>query len=303
MSRSEERDWSQYNEQLVQRGQILLKVDALRDWQAHLARMNEGKRGRPYDYPDVMILLFGMMRMAFQLPYRQLEGFARGLGRILDLPAPDYTTLNIRLNRAPLDPQPEVDPNEPVTLAVDSSGVELVREGSEFFRPTQRKDWVKIHVAIDVESKQVISIKPGPGQLHDTRYLYDLLRDAETRVRIDKVLADSGYDSGWNFNLLRIRGITPGIKPRGSSGFLWHRKPPRTARAAVVKRYIRDPEGWKQEVGYNQRQLVESFFSAFKQLFGHRVMSHNWLNVINELYVKAWLYNLWVSLSPDAGAA
>jgi len=38
-----ERDWREYNERLVQRGKILLKVESLRGWQEELYKMNQGK--------------------------------------------------------------------------------------------------------------------------------------------------------------------------------------------------------------------------------------------------------------------
>jgi len=41
-----ERDWREYNERLVQRGKILLKVESLRGWQEELYKMNQGEEFR-----------------------------------------------------------------------------------------------------------------------------------------------------------------------------------------------------------------------------------------------------------------
>ncbi|MFQ5793675.1 MAG: transposase [Candidatus Bipolaricaulia bacterium] len=129
MAHRQSRNWVQYNEQLVRRGEILLKVDVLKDWHQEIARMNEGKRGHPFVYPETLMLPLGMIRAAFHLPYRQLEGFARALGKLTHLPAPDYTTFSLRLPQLRLDPEPQLDPEEPVILVVDSTGIKRTHRG------------------------------------------------------------------------------------------------------------------------------------------------------------------------------
>lgn len=81
-------DWKEYNEQLVQRGEILLSVESLQGWQEELEEMNLGKNGRPFRYPHSLMLFLGTLRVVFSLPYRQLEGLARGLRELISIPAP-----------------------------------------------------------------------------------------------------------------------------------------------------------------------------------------------------------------------
>jgi len=57
--RKPDRDWKEYNEHLVQRGEILLKVERLQGWQEELQEMNLGKNGRPFRYPHSLILFLG----------------------------------------------------------------------------------------------------------------------------------------------------------------------------------------------------------------------------------------------------
>jgi hypothetical protein len=59
-----------------------------------------------------------MIRAAFHLPYRQLEGLAQALRKLVNIPAPDYTTFSLRLSKLGLNPEPQLDPEEPVVLAV-----------------------------------------------------------------------------------------------------------------------------------------------------------------------------------------
>jgi hypothetical protein len=76
-----DRDWKEYNEHLVQRGEILLDVESLQGWQEELEETNLGKNGRPFRYPHSLTLFLGTLRVVFSLPYRQLEGLARRLSR------------------------------------------------------------------------------------------------------------------------------------------------------------------------------------------------------------------------------
>ncbi|MFY9796520.1 MAG: hypothetical protein WBE68_12705 [Candidatus Nitrosopolaris sp.] len=50
-------DWPSYNESLVRRGQVLLDFDVLDGWDHELSKMNLGKVGEPYFYPDSFILI------------------------------------------------------------------------------------------------------------------------------------------------------------------------------------------------------------------------------------------------------
>ena len=242
MMGTDKRNWVRYNENLVQRGEILLRVDLLKNWKQEVAKMNEGKKGRPFAYPNIMMLLYGMMRASFQLPYRQLEGFARSLGKLLDMPAPAYSTFSIRLPKIPMALMPRVDKEKPVVLTVDSSGVKLTQKGQWLFHPHERKQFVKIHVTIDVDTKQVIKVCFSPGQFSDNKYFWSLIRGSQEHVKIEKVLADSGYDSTPNYSLLRRHGIKSGIKPRDSSNLDNYHKVPRTERSAVVRLWEKDPD-------------------------------------------------------------
>jgi hypothetical protein len=90
---SDLRDWKGYNEALVKRGSIFIDLDFVANWQRELKSMNDGKEGGRYRYPESFIKLLAVVH-AYVLPYRQLEGFMRGLTQYVDgLKAPDYTTI------------------------------------------------------------------------------------------------------------------------------------------------------------------------------------------------------------------
>ena len=95
------RNWKKYNESLVKRGEILLDFDVIDNWDSELEKMNEGKEGRKFVYPESFIKLLGYMRAYFHLPYRQTEGVVRAHAANNTLPSsiPDYSRICRRINR------------------------------------------------------------------------------------------------------------------------------------------------------------------------------------------------------------
>ncbi|MFP3133669.1 MAG: hypothetical protein RXR19_06240 [Nitrososphaeria archaeon] len=48
----DKRNWVKYNEELVMRGEFLLPIDMFENWYEELDKINEGKKGRPYEFPE-----------------------------------------------------------------------------------------------------------------------------------------------------------------------------------------------------------------------------------------------------------
>ena len=90
------RNWAAYNAGLKQRGSLTLWLtpEALKAW------YDQGptRRGSSYTYSDLAIQTALMLRLLYQLPLRQTEGFLTSLLALmgLDLAVPDYTTLSRR---------------------------------------------------------------------------------------------------------------------------------------------------------------------------------------------------------------
>jgi len=290
MAEERKRNWKEYNEQLVQRGEILLDVESLKGWQEELQEMNLGKNGRPFRYPHSLILFLGTLRVVFSLPYRQLEGLARGLGKLISIPTPDYSTLSLRLPKLELDLGYEPREGEEVVIAVDGTGIKVTNRG-EWMRK-KRKGYIKIHVAVDIKTKQAVSLEVTDDQTHDGEKLKSLVRKAQKKVRIKKALGDGSYDSHDNFKFLAGAGISPGIKVREDSN-------PHCGgvRGEVVRAYLRDPPAWKKQVDYGQRWMVEAFFSGFKRLFGEVVHAKKFERMVKEIELKVWVYNLMLDLT------
>jgi len=94
----DDRDWGIYNELQVKRGEFFLSLDFIDQWDDQLARMNAGKPGRPFQYPDSFIEWMARIHVFLQMPYRQMEGFVRELAKFIPgLQAAGYTTFFRRI--------------------------------------------------------------------------------------------------------------------------------------------------------------------------------------------------------------
>lgn len=145
----------------------------------------------------------------------------------------------------------------------------------------KKKGYVKIHVAVDTKTKEVISLEVTDERTHDSRKLKELIENGMMRKRIKKTIADSGYDTKENFEYLHKSGIEAGIRVRDGS-----REDCDGARGAVIRERLRGWKKWTEEVGYGMRWIAESFFSAFKRLYGEAVRSKKWERIVQEIRLK-----------------
>jgi len=92
-------------------------------WEDELEGMNVGKEGGQYVYPEIFVRLLGYVRLLFHLPYRQTEGFLKGLRRFDSrIQVPDYSTIDRRVNKLDVKLDEE-DYGDDIVLAVDGSGI------------------------------------------------------------------------------------------------------------------------------------------------------------------------------------
>ena len=289
-------DWKQIDEKLIRRGELILELGFLENYQEELEAMNHAKEGRPYRLTDTYIQFLTAVRHLYGMPYRQLEGFTRALHRLLPrLPPGDYSGLRKRsLSQSPDPYRALKETDEPITIAVDSTGVKVHRAGGwGERRHGKKKRYVNLHFAVDVETKEVVSMEVSTDDLHDVKAFKGLLEKAEKKRRVVRWLGDGAYDSGDVFEMLEARGIEPVIKPRKNSR-LDTRSP---ARRREVKRYrVLGYEAWAKERGYGRRWMAETAFSTFKRLFGEHSLARTLENINKELTAKVALYNMLINL-------
>ena len=69
------RDWRKVNQTYVERATFYLDFKWVQSWSSELAKMNLGKRGTPYQFPNSLIKLQAVWLNFFS--YRGAEGITR----------------------------------------------------------------------------------------------------------------------------------------------------------------------------------------------------------------------------------
>ena len=292
-------NWANYNESLVRRGEILLDFDVVDNWDSELVNMNKHKKGRKFVYPDSFIKLLGYMRAYFHLPYRQTEGVVREHAATTLPSIPDYSRICRRINRLNIkiiDDDNSSLYDDYFVIAIDSTGIKVTNRG-EWIRHkwNVKRGYLKIHVAVDIKRKRILSLQVTSEQVHDGKVLPELIRDIAIKQNkeIDTAIMDGSYDSNKNFQFLSFRGIKPAIKVRKNARI---RKDNHYLRNKTVKIQKNNLQEWKDSVSYGQRWIVESVFSCIKRMFGEYVSAIRFENMVKEMILKASLYNLFQSI-------
>ena len=288
--------WKETDERLIKRGELILDLSFLEHYEKELETMNKGKVGPPYRLTPSYIQLLTAVRYLYQMPYRQLEGFTRSLHNLVPkLPSADYSGLRKRILALTPDPYQDLDEKEEsISIAVDSTGVKVNRAGGWVERKHgKKKRYVKLHFAVDVESKEVVAMTISTDDMHDVKAFPVLLEEAGKKRKIKRCLGDGAYDSGDVYDALEARGIEPVIKPRRNSV----PAAGSSARGRVVEEFLdMGYEAWACEKGYGDRWMVETAYSTFKRLFGECSLSRTLENIAHELVAKVALYNLLVNM-------
>lgn len=166
--------WEEINAKYVRQGELLLEPELLKDWRREVTDMNGGKEGRPFRYPESFITFVGIAQTVFHLPNRQAEGFFRALSKYVGIEAPDHTTIGRRISKLDLRIDEHlIRSNELVVIALDSSGVEVTNREDWIRNPycVDRRGWLKLHVAVDTRSKQILSMEVTEEDAYDTGML------------------------------------------------------------------------------------------------------------------------------------
>lgn len=300
-------DWPSYNRSLVRRGEILFSYDFLDTWDSELERMNNNKMGKPFLFPDSFILAVGYIRCSFQLPYRQTQGIINAItGRSLPSNSPSYGHICKRINRLNINIKRDKIDDDDLIVSIDSTGIKVTNRGQwmdKKWKVQNRKGYLKIHVAVNIKTKEILALEVTDEKVHDGRVLKKLVNhvlDSSTTtttrgsnkiiITIKSALGDGAYDSNANFRYLQEKGITPGIKIRKNS--IVSPKNNRLRNKEVIQQTKADLLKWRKKRKYGHRWMAETAFSTLKRTFGEYVSATKFNNMIKEMMIKVSLYNL-----------
>ena len=270
-------DWPSYNRSLVRRGEILFSYDFLDGWGQEIERMNRNKKGKPFVFPDSFILAIGYIRYSFHLPYRQTEGIIKATGKRLPANPPSYGQICKRINKLNIEIKRDKtdDNNDDIIVSIDSTGIKVTNRGQwmdEKWNTQNRKGYLKIHVAVDIKTKEILALEVTDEKVHDSRMLkklFDHVLDSSSSesniAKVKSVLADGAYDSDATFQYLENKRIKPGIKVRKNSIISYKNN---SFRNKQVIPQSKDFLKWKKKRKYGCRWMAETAFSSIKRTFG-----------------------------------
>ncbi|QDV78343.1 IS5 family transposase [Botrimarina mediterranea] len=298
--RYEVKNWSEYNEALVNRGDFAFwfSEEVVDAWEHE----NEAKKnGRPFTYSDLAIETLLTIRELFRLPYWQTEGFGKALAKLMNagVAIPHHTSLVKR--GAKLKVSIDIDlAKGPIDVVVDSTGLKVFGDG-EWRRKKhgvdKRRTFRKVHLAVDPDSHAIVAQLLTESNVHDGDAVEPLLEQVEQEVTT--FYGDGAYDQWKVRERLQEERIHQIIPPRKNAVIQQHgnsKKDP-LERDECVRQIRRDgKKSWKESIGYHRRSLAETAMSRMKGAFGDRLKNREPPNQATELALRCKLLNAFVAI-------
>lgn len=179
----------------------------------------------------------------------------------------------------------------------DSTGFEA-RHVSQYFlhrkwrgKPVFARFHPKLNVICDCQHHLIIALIASKGPFPDAPSFKHLLTKIPHAIKIDKLLADAGYDSENNHRIAReeygVRSFFPPLIGRPTAGV------PTGKYRRLMHRLFKN----KKYIHYGQRWQVETVFSMIKRTLGTATRARTHHSRRRELALIALTHNLAVVLS------
>lgn len=289
-------NWGNYNKSLVGRGDITIWIEeqAVGNWYYE----GPDQQGAQYLYSDECIECLLQLKAVFKLPYRQLQGFAISLIKImgLEIEIPSYTQICRRAEGLEIDI--EVPRSKaPIYLVIDSTGLKVYGEGEWETRKHgigKRRTWRKLHLGVDEKTGLVhAQILTGNGKgAGDAQQVEEMLGQVESPI--DKFSGDGAYDTYEIWELLKERGIE-GIIPPQENAIYWVDEFDGLldlGRNKILEKIEEIGRAeWKKNSCYHRRSLSETAMMRFKIIFGPTLYSRIFEKQKTEAAVKVKCLN------------
>jgi hypothetical protein len=273
----------------VKRGEYLLNLDWVINWNQELSDMNRGKRGTPYRFPVSLIAMQAVWH-AKQIPVRMIEGMTRDLVKYGNLPAyENYSTVSRRINR--LEYKLDVPKGENIVFFSDGTSMQAI-SGGEYLREKYGKKnrrWIQIILLGDTENHEPLSyeinIIPASEAISTQNQAEELLKQ---NVPLVAGGGDGAMDDIDLWSFFEFEGLMPIIKPDKNA------LPNSFSDLRNREVRIRNNEGykkWSRSRGYGVRwPATEGIFSAIKRIFGEQLKATSEIGMKKEAASKVWAY-------------
>ncbi len=181
------------------------------------------------------------------------------------------------------------------TAAIDSTGLECSSASAYFVKRRKKvgQPWKriifhrypKLGVVCDVESHFIFAYDARRGPRPDVDELKSLVEQALTRIRINTLLGDAGYDSESNHCFARdkhgIRSVIPARQGRPT------KKP-------ASGRYRRQMQVRFNHDAYRQRSQVETVMSMIKRRQGNHIRGRSYQSQCRDLRLMVLTHNVMI---------
>ena len=285
------RVWNKYNEELVVRGEFLLDLDWIHSWDAELLKMNEGKKGRPYEFPESLIELQGVWNQWVGL--RQVEGITRKLVEVAKVPKfDDYTTASRRIRK--LKTKFSLPTEAFCSVGTDGSGIKMHQAGDYRMLKygNKKRRWIKVTITANPFTQDIYDVDvslDGEGLSEPDVAMKHMRRLWDLGYTIDKFWGDGAFDVIALYNLLEEHGTESAIPPRDNAS--------RNANGSmrrlleVFDYQTQHWADWARKKCYGYRWLAtEVRFSAVKRVMGENTRAKTPENACLEAKRKFWVY-------------
>ena len=291
------KNWREYNQALINRGNLTVWFDEDLEETWYAPPINGTReRGRPEVYSDACIELGLTIRSLFHFPLRATQGFLEGFFRMmnLDLKIPHYSCLSRRAAGLDVKYYTNKTRRKLVDLVVDSTGLKIYGEGEWKMRTHgkgKRRTWRKLHVAVDPETFETVSLELTDSNTHDDQVMPELMKDQK---KVGNVYADGAYISKNCFDAIAATGAQAVIALRSGTSLVKKSPSPGQALRNALVKEIWKAKGrapWKKISRYHKRSLVETHMYRFKTILGPKLANRVFANQVVESKIKTRILN------------
>ena len=268
-------NWAEYDRALVQRGDITLwfSPDAADSWTPGPS----GKRGGQRKFSDQAIETALVLRLVFNLPLRQAEGFLRSILSLmaLNLEAPDHTTISRRSQQVDVGLRLAAAKGR-LHLIVDSTGLSITGEGewaAVKHGGRGKRAWKKLHLGVD-RSGAIVAEVLTDGDVNDAKTALALLDNVEGDI--ETLTADAAYDTLAIYDVSAARGVEVIVPPsKRATRSRQPRSPSSDSDCTIMRVKDSGRRQWKKESGYHRQARVENTFFRYKTIVGPRLRARH----------------------------
>ncbi len=178
------------------------------------------------------------------------------------------------------------------TIAVDSSGFRTTQFNDycrEKHNIKQEHQWLKAHISCGTKTNIITAVEITDSNANDAPYFKTLVNQTAAYYRPEEVLADKGYLSKENYQVVRGIGSQAFIpfksnnsgKSNGSGSLFW--------RKMWLYYQLHQQEFLEH---YHKRSNVESTFYMIKSKFNDKIRNKTKTAQVNELLLKILCHNI-----------